>query len=171
MFEGDENSQIVFNLLHSAERGGIEEMYINYTSILQSLNYYVICIIPPDFKYIRELNNLNINYKFLNIRNYYDMIATYNLHKLIKKHQPKFIFSHKGRSHSIVNHWQRFYKTKYEPITFSVCHGCDKRTEDFDCVIVVSRYLLNTFQKNLIQVRCFIYLIFYLQTYRSARRE
>ena len=146
---------IIFNLLHSNLRGGIEQMYLYYSEILASLEYEVICIVPSDFQYFDELNKLPVKIQIFDVHGYYDLFATYQLHRLIKRFRPLFLISHKGRSHSIVAHWQRFFAQTSRPISIGVSHGCIKRSKHFDVMICVSHYLTEWLIKDKYQGKLF----------------
>lgn len=148
-------NKTVFNLLHSNAKGGIEQMFLNYTKLLQNIGYQLVCIVPPDCAYLSELTAMKTTLEFIDVNNYYDIFASLRLQKLIKKYQPVFLFSHKGRSHSMVQHWQRFFAKKHRPVTIGVCHGCHKRMANFDAVIVVSQFLIATFQQQNYQGKLF----------------
>lgn len=133
---------VVFNLLQSTVRGGLEAMFIEYTELLQNLGYHVICFVPTNFQYIDELNKLSATIETIDIKGHYDLLAAVRFQKSCKLYHPEFIFSHNGRTNSMVNLWSLFLKKSNQQITtIAVSHGCIKRMKPFNSVIVVSDYL------------------------------
>lgn len=127
----------VFNCVSSNATGGLEQMYLNYASVISG-DDKVLCIVSEKFKYFKELETRGIPYEVIKVRNYYDLIAAYQFIKLYKKYRPKCVISHNGRFNSVLKMCTRF--TKIEN-TIGVCHGDVKRLEHFSKVITVSMAL------------------------------
>ncbi len=128
---------IVFNCVYSRVKGGVEQMFINYTLAL-SKKYTVICIIPQDFKYLETLVFNNIQYETIKIRNFYDIISAIKFTKLYEKYNPTFVFSHNGRFNSTINISRHLSKIKN---TIAICHGDTKRLEKFSAILAVNSNL------------------------------
>ena len=127
----------VFNCVSSNATGGLEQMFLDYSSVLND-RYNVLCIVSENFKYFDELETRGVPYKIIKVRNYYDLIAAYQFIQLYKKHLPRLVFSHNGRFNSVIKISAFFSKIEN---TIGVCHGDVKRLEHFSKVITVSMAL------------------------------
>ncbi len=131
----------VLNCVFSNAKGGLEQMFIEYSYVLNDFSD-LTCIVSPNFQYIHELEERGISYEVLKIRNYYDVIAAVNFIHIIRKVQPSTIYSHDGRFHSTIA-LSKWFLTKIQKI--GVSHGCLKRMMHFNKAIVVN----STMQKKL----------------------
>lgn len=136
-------SSTIFNMLQSTARGGLEEMFIEYTKLLCELGYQVVCIVPHSFQYLAQLSTLPIKVEHLHAKGHVDIFRAIQLEKLRKKYQPVCLLSHNGRSNALVNLWRFFYNRLHNQAlaTIAVSHICTKRMKSFDAVIAVSKNL------------------------------
>jgi len=150
----------ILNCVFSNAKGGLEQMFIEYSYILNDFSD-LTCIVSPNFQYMDELEERGITYEILKVRNYYDVIAAVNFLRIIRKVQPDTIYSHNGRFHSTIA-LSKWFLTKIQNI--GVSHGCLKRMMHFDKAIVV-----NTTSKQQLEHKGFQGKVTYLPNFTRVK--
>lgn len=139
--------KVIFNCLHSKERGGIETSFLSYNTLLKELGYRVICLVPSEYCYFDDLEKQGIAFEILNINGHYDFFAAFKLQQLVKKYQPLLLLSHKDRSNSVIHLWRKLFKPAPYPKTVYVSHlgGFYKHSMSFDAIFTVNPLLKRDF--------------------------
>lgn len=131
--------KIVFNLLASESRGGMEKVFLDYAEIMKQDGYKVVAVVPKKFRYFPQLEKLNISCEILNVSGHYDHIAAIKFLFLCRKYKPSLIIAHNGRAFALVNFVRGFLKGIKD---IAVCHGGGfKRMMNFSYAITISKFL------------------------------
>lgn len=131
----------IFNIIQSNEKGGMENVFLDYSKILKDSGLDVICVVSRNFVYLDELHQNNIKTEILNISGHFDFFAALKLYFLIKKHSPKLIIAHNGRSFACINLCKKLFSLKGAK-TLAVSHGGSiKRILKFDYLIAVASHI------------------------------
>ena len=139
--------EVIFNVVQSNVKGGVEEVFTSYSKILHNSNFKIICLTPQNFPYNDILTKEGIDRININIKGHYDIFATIKLFKLIKKYQPKLIIGHNGRVFSILNILKKIFKVKTKIL--AVNHsGKSKRLLDFDYIIGIAKHITQNIKKE-----------------------
>jgi glycosyltransferase involved in cell wall biosynthesis len=132
---------LIFNIVASNVRGGMESVFVNYAQILKDSDFEVICLSSSNFPYNATLDEEGIKRISLNIKGHFDIFAAIKLLKLIKKHNPKLIIAHNGRVFALLNLIKKFSGHNFKII--GVSHGGSlKRLLKFDGVIGVAKHIV-----------------------------
>ena len=159
------DKKVVFNILTSSIKGGIESMFIKYCQIIKELDYDLYCIAPKNSPYLAELKKLNIKIITLSISGNYDFIAALKLQYYIKKHKADLLIAHNGKSYSIINIIQKLFTNK-KLKTLAFCHGGKaKRLMNFEYVITIAKHL-----KKKLQTKKFKNKLFLLENFIKAHK-
>ncbi|MFT7087671.1 MAG: glycosyltransferase involved in cell wall biosynthesis [Rickettsiales bacterium] len=125
----------------NAVGGGMENIFLEYSKILQKNNFEIICLVPKQFCHNQELKNHNIKIEFINVKGHLDLLAAIKINFLIRKYSPQLILAHSGRVLSIIDFCQRIFGLKKTKI-IAVAHGGNvKRIIKSDFVITVAKHL------------------------------
>lgn len=131
---------MIFHIIHSNIKGGMENVYLDYAKILQT-KFRIICIVPKNFPYLSQLQAQNIQTETLNIHGHYDILSAIRLFFLIKKYSPKLLIAHNGRSFATINLCKKFFNTDILK-TMAISHGGQiKRILSFDYIITIAKHL------------------------------
>jgi L-malate glycosyltransferase len=142
-------SKIIFNIVQSNVKGGLESVFLDYSNIIKSdKNYKIICLTSKNFPHNKEIENNDISRINLNIKGHFDLFATIKLYFLVKKYQPDLIIGHNGRVFSIINILKNIFRIKNK--TLAVSHGGNvKRLLNFDYAVGVANHITkNIKEKN-----------------------
>ena len=150
----------ILNCVFSTNKGGLEQMFIEYAYILDDLSD-LTCVVSPRFQYFDKLEERGIAYEVLKIRNYYDVIAAINFIRIVRKIQPNTIYSHDGRFHSTIA-LSKWFLRKIQ--TIGVSHGCLKRMMFFNKAIVVNSSMQQRLEQQGFQGR-----VTYLPNFTSVK--
>ncbi len=137
-------NKTIFHIISSREiGGGMENIFLEYSKIMQKHDFNLICLISQDFCHKKELERNNIKVEILNISGHLDILAAIKLHFLIKKHSPKLIFAHNGRAFATINIYNKIFSTANTKLV-AVSHGGNiKRIINFDAIITVANHIYN----------------------------
>ena len=137
----------IFNIVQSNINGGLENVFLEYSKILQK-DYRLICIISEGFVHLNKLKKLGIEVEILNIKGHFDIFSAIKLFFLRKKYSPDLMIAHNGRSFAVVNLYNKiFIKRNFK--TIAVSHGGNpKRLVNFDYIITVAEHLANNIKKK-----------------------
>jgi len=131
---------VIFNVVQSNVKGGLENMYLDYSKILNK-NFELICIISKNFVHLEELKRLGIKTEILNTKGHYDVLSVIKFFFLTRRYSPKLIIAHNGRSFSVINLYNSFIKKKKFK-TVAISHGGNpKRLVGFDYIITVAKHI------------------------------
>ena len=81
--------------------GGIEQSFVNYCILFQSLGYRVINIVHKDALIKEQLDQLALPYEEIACINRFDIRSSLKIKQLIAKHQANIIVAHGGRAMSL----------------------------------------------------------------------
>ena len=142
------NSTIFHMIQSSVVGGGMENIFLEYSKILQKNNFNLICLVPQNFCHVKELTKNNIKVEPLNITGHFNIFSAIKLHFLIKKYSPKLILAHNGRTFAIINICKRLFGIN-DAKTIAVSHGGSvKRMANFDFIITVAKHLQSKISKS-----------------------
>lgn len=131
---------VIFNILQSNTKGGMENIFIDYAKILNSANFKIICLTSTDFPENQILDLEKIQRINLNIKGHFDLLAAFKLFFLVKKYQPNLIIAHNGRSFATLNILKKLLALKTKIL--AVSHGGNvKRLLGFDYAIGVASHI------------------------------
>lgn len=137
----------IFNIVQSNVRGGLENVYLQYSQILAS-DFEVICLVSKDFPHIAALKKLGLKIEIINISGHFDIISTIKFGLLVKKYRPQLVMAHNGRSFSIINLYKFFFLKKNFK-TIAITHGGNpKRLVNFDYIIAVAHHLAKNIKQK-----------------------
>ena len=139
--------KVIFNIVQSNLKGGLENIYLDYSKIL-SKDYEVICITSEKFVHLDKLEKLNIKTEILNIKGHYDLLSVIKFFFLVKKYSPNLVIAHNGRSFAVINLYNKIFKNKIFR-TAAISHGGNpKRLINFDYIITVAQHLTNNIKEK-----------------------
>jgi glycosyltransferase involved in cell wall biosynthesis len=139
---------IIFNLLQSNSKGGMENIFLEYSKILNKNDYKVVCLISKNFIFKKELEENKITTHILNIKGHFDIFASIKFYFLVNKYSTKIIMAHNGRNFSCINLCKKIFGLKKAKI-IAVSHGGNvKRLLNFDYVIAVAKHIEKNIQIN-----------------------
>lgn len=138
---------IIFNIVQSNTNGGLENVYLDYSRILNE-DFELICITSKNFVHLEELRKLGIKTEILNIKGHFDILSAIKLFFLVKKFSPKLVIAHNGRSCSTINLYNKIFR-KRQFITIAVNHGgSPKRLIKFDYIVTVAKHISEKIKKK-----------------------
>lgn len=139
--------KIIFNIIQSNVKGGLENVYLDYSKILHE-DFGLICITSEKFAHLDELKKLGIKTETLNIKGHFDILSAVKFFLLVKKYSPKLVISHNGRSFALINLYNKIFR-KRNFKTAAISHGGNpKRLVNFDYIITVAEHLTENIQKK-----------------------
>ncbi|WP_298625599.1 glycosyltransferase family 4 protein [uncultured Legionella sp.] len=126
----------IMNAMFSTVNGGIEQVFLTYNHVLESLGHELIPVIHPWGQVRKNCTSK----KSTTIFNYgsNDFIAIHRLRKLIEKENPSCIITHTKRDARL------FYKTQTQVPKIAVCHTVESFAELItisDAVIVITEHM------------------------------
>jgi glycosyltransferase involved in cell wall biosynthesis len=104
----------IMNAMFSKVNGGLEQVFLNYTPVLQNQGNQVISVIHPKAKIKDSCPKANL--VLVNNYNQYDPLAILRLRKLIRAEAPQCIITHSYRAAYL------FKKTQTKVPRIAVCH-------------------------------------------------
>lgn len=147
----------ILNLMFSKVNGGVEQVFLNYTTALQQQGNEVISVIHPRAAIRKKCTGkLKTIYSF----GRKDFIAVHRLKKLIQTENPSCIITHTKRAAILVN------KTATQVPKIAVCHdpqSFPELEEVSDFVIAVTKQMyqelkINSTDKKIVPVPNMIHL-------------
>ncbi|MDA9231081.1 glycosyltransferase [Rickettsiales bacterium] len=141
-------SKIIFNIVQSNVKGGLESVFLDYSDIINSnKDYKIICLTSKNFPHNKEIENNNIKRINLDIKGHFDIFASIKLYFLIKKHQPSLIIGHNGRVFAALNIIKKLFRIKNK--TLAISHGGNvKRLLNFDYAIGVASHITQNIKEK-----------------------
>ncbi|MBL7481567.1 glycosyltransferase family 4 protein [Legionella bononiensis] len=126
----------IFNAMFSKVNGGVEQVFLNYTKVLESLGNEIIPVIHPWSQIRKACAGDNLRTLFSYGRK--DFIAVHRLRQLILKEQPDCIIMHTKRAAIL------FEKTETKVPKIAVCHtieSYDELAKVSDAVIAITEHM------------------------------
>ncbi|KTD44852.1 glycosyltransferase family 4 protein [Legionella quateirensis] len=126
----------ILNAMFSKVNGGVEQVFLNYSKVLESYGNEVIPVIHPWSQIRASCAGDNLRTLFSYGRN--DFIAVHRLRQLILKEQPDCIITHTKRAALLVE------KTKTTVPKIAVCHTIESYNElakASDAVIAITEHM------------------------------
>ena len=126
----------IMNVMFSKVNGGVEQVFLNYTNVLDSFGNEIISVIHPWSQIRKSCAGDNLRTLFSYGRN--DFIAVHRLRQLILKEQPDCIITHTKRAALLVD------KTKTTVPKIAVCHTIELYNElarVSDAVIAITEHM------------------------------
>jgi glycosyltransferase involved in cell wall biosynthesis len=139
----------IFHLIQSnAVGGGMENVFLEYSKILQNHGFNLVCLVSENFCHIEALKQQNIKVELLNVRGHFDILAAIKLHFLINKYSPQLIIANNGRTFAVVNLCKKILGLKGAK-TMAISHGGSiKRIGDFDYIVTVANHIHDKIAAN-----------------------
>lgn len=133
-------SEVIFNLLPSKNKGGMEKMFLHYSEIMQVGGYEVVALVPKQFQYFAELKDLDVVYEIFDVSGHYNIRAVIKFLCLCRRYKPGLVMAHNGKGFSVINLARRFLPKMLKDV--AMCHGGSlKRVLPFNHAVVVSKYI------------------------------
>lgn len=149
--------KVIFNIVQSNVKGGLENVYLDYSKILHE-DFELICITSKKFVHLDELKKLGIKIEIINIKGHLDILSAIKFFLLVKKYSPELVIAHNGRSFAVINLFNTIFR-KRNFKTAAISHGGNpKRLVNFDYIITVAEHLTENIKekyKNISQDRLF----------------
>jgi len=149
--------KIIFNIVQSNIKGGLENVYLDYSKILHE-DFELVCITSEKFVHLDELKKLGIKTETLNIKGHFDILSAIKFFLLVKKYSPELVIAHNGRSFALINLYNKIFRKRNFKIA-AISHGGNpKRLVNFDYIITVAEHLTDNIKKkykNISQDRIF----------------
>jgi glycosyltransferase involved in cell wall biosynthesis len=132
----------IANIILSSQNGGAEQVFLDYTSILQQSNYPVCAFIRHNAPYYNKLKQLNIEVgKAKNNFGYYDWFFIWQLRKFLLNNQVKMVIAHSSKATAIAK--KAISTIKHKIFLISVNHSYNiKRSLLADLIFSVNRQIM-----------------------------
>ena len=130
----------IVNIILTSQKGGAEQVFIDYLKAFKKLGHEVFSIIKSDAPYEAKVNKLSSKVrKTTNSLGFYDFIAVRNIKKFLEEFDANVVFAHTGRATKLTR--DAIAKIKNKKIFLvSINHSMNvKRSIGADVVLSVNK--------------------------------
>lgn len=132
----------IANVILTSQNGGAEQVFVDYSRILQGLGHHVFAIVKYDAPYADQIVSLGIEAeKISNSLGYHDFFAISKIKKFLLINDIDAVFAHAGRAMVLVRKAIKKIKSK-KIFLISVNHSMNvKRSIGSDVVISINKQI------------------------------
>ncbi len=89
----------IVNIIFTSQNGGVEQVFIDYSSVLKNLGHEVLAIVKTDAPYAEKIEELGVRVeKIQNNFGDHDFLAVSKIQKILEKFDADIVFCHIGRA-------------------------------------------------------------------------